>query len=1198
MALAKDKDGNRPRRPRKGETKTRFGFGFWCALIFAVLLIAQLQLFAASRPQVEGRELSFKTFVDYVEDGRVRTARLLDQDSYVVGRYERADRTIAEYNAPYLKTGTREDLLELLIENDVDAKIEQQFGKSLVLPATYFLGTMMFIVLFAYIFISWRRGTGIFGRIRSGALKIEGKEVRETFADVAGQKDAVEELRELVGFMADTERLTEVGARSPKGVLLFGPPGCGKTLLARAFAGEVGASFYSITGSDFVELYVGVGAARVRDLFKEARTNAPAIIFIDELDAVGRSRIGETTVASNSEQEQALNQILAEMDGFSSSDGIMVLGATNRPDVLDPALLRPGRFDRSIGLERPNETDRQEILELHAKTRKLDPSVDMREIAKRAYGMTGADLANVINEAALLAGRAQKPAITQEELETAVRRVIDAPERQRRLSMRSKSVGKRSTGMDEKVTFADVAGADEAIEELSEVKDFLLEPERYSGVGADVPRGILLYGPPGCGKSLLARALANEAHAAFFSVSASEFIEQFVGLGAARVRDLFAEAKSVPPAIIFIDELDAIGMSRGGDPDSPLVTTSREHDQTLNQLLTEMDGFSKDTGVIVIGATNRPDSLDRALLRPGRFDRHIGIAPPDRKGRLQILELHAKRRKLGSDVDLEVIAEKAHGLSGADLANIVNDAALFAGRARLNETKHEHFEEALKRVIEAPERQRRLSARQRSVGKRAGLDARVTFEDVAGVDDAIEELMEVKDYLAEPERFTELGAIPPRGILLTGPPGCGKTMLAKAVAGEANASFLSASGSEFVQIWVGQGAARIRDLFAEAKSMAPAILFIDEIDSLGSRRSSFFTGGDREYSQTVNQLLTELDGFEPRDGVLLMGATNRPDMLDPALLRPGRFDRSVQVTLPDLAGRRDILALYAKNKRFADEVDLNAFAGVTGGFSGADLANIVNEAALLAGRQRLTEITMPMMDEALDRVMMGVASRKTILTDEEKLAVAYHEAGHALIGLALPGVTVPHRVTIIPRGGALGYVLTADEEELKTHSRTRLINQMAMGLAGRAAEKLVFNQVNSGARTDLRGVNRTARTMVCRLGMGEETGGMTFTDSFAYWDDDNLSAYSEEEKRLIFKEVKRIVDEAEGKARQVMVERRETLDRIVEALLEHETLSAEQLREIAGFPREAEPVASADGADGSKGNGSVRKPGAPAGTSP
>ncbi|MDQ4049880.1 MAG: AAA family ATPase, partial [Actinomycetota bacterium] len=522
------------------------------------------------------------------------------------------------------------------------------------------------------------------------------------------------------------------------------------------------------------------------------------------------------------------------------------------------------------------------------------------------------------------------------------------------------------------------------------------------------------------------------------------------------------------------------------------------------------------------------------------------------------------------------------------------------GRERLSAIKHEHFEEALKRIIEAPERQRRLSARQRSVGKRAGLDARVTFEDVAGVDDAIEELLEVKDYLAEPERFTELGAIPPRGILLTGPPGCGKTMLAKAVAGEANASFLSASGSEFVQIWVGQGAARVRDLFAEAKSMAPAILFIDEIDSLGSARMGYSGdggGGGREYGQTVNQLLTELDGFEPRDGVLLMGATNRPDMLDPALLRPGRFDRSVQVTLPDLAGRRDILALYAKGKRFADDVDLDKFAGVTGGFSGADLANIVNEAALLAGRQRLKEITMPMMDEALDRVMMGVASRKTILTEEEKLAVAYHEGGHALIGLALPGVTVPHRVTIVPRGGALGYVLTADEEELKTHSRTRLINQMAMGLAGRAAEKLVFNQVNSGARTDLRGVNRMARTMVCRLGMGEETGGMTFTDSYGWWDDDNLSAYSEEEKRLIFKEVRRIVDEAEGKARQVMIERRETLDRIVEALLERETLSSDELREIAGFPREPDEVASDNGADGARGNGRTRKSGARAGSS-
>jgi len=1171
------------RGPRRDESKSFFGLGFWAILIFVILLIVEIQLLALSRPQVDGTQLTYKTFVNYAEAGRLRTARVLDADSYVVGRYERKDKQIGNYNVPYLRTGTREELLDTLLQNDIDAKIEQQFGKALVVPATYFIGTLLFIVVFGYFILSFRRGTGLFG-VRSGARKFEDDERNETFADVAGQKEAVGELRELVSFMSETERFSEVGARTPKGVLLYGPPGCGKTLLARAFAGEAGASFFSMSGSDFVELYVGVGAARVRDVFKEARTNAPAIIFIDELDAVGRSR-GETgSVVTSGEQEQALNQILAEMDGFSPTEGIMVLAATNRPDVLDPALLRPGRFDRSIGLERPDEEDRVAILSLHAKTRRLDPSVDMREVAKRAYGMTGADLANVVNEAALLAGRANKKAITQTELHDAVKRVIEAPERQRRLSMRSRSVGKRATGIDEKVTFADIAGAEEAVEELKEVRDFLVEPERFAGVGAQIPRGIMLYGPPGCGKSLLAKAVAGEANGAFFSVSAAEFVEKFVGVGASRVRDLFAEAKAVAPAIIFIDEIDAVGGQRGGGPDGARDSGGRDQDQTLNQILTELDGFEPRSGVIVIAATNRPDMLDPPLLRPGRFDRHIGISPPDRAARLKILTLHAKTRQLEPDVDLDAIAERAHGMTGADLANVINEAALLAARARKSTLSQTDLEEASKRIIEAPERQRRLSMRQRSVGKLAGMDKRVTFEDVAGVDDAIEELAEVKDFLAEPERFADLGAIAPRGILLTGPPGCGKTMLAKAVAGEANAAFLQASGSEFVEIWVGQGASRVRDLFAEAKSMAPSILFIDEIDSVGAKRGGL-GGGGREYQQTINQLLTELDGFEPRSGVILMGATNRPDILDPALLRPGRFDRQVEITLPDRVGRRAILAVHSKDKRFAEGVDLDGLASVTQGFSGADLANIVNEAALLAGRERLSEISTKVMDEALDRVMMGVASRRHIPSEDERRSTAYHEAGHALVGLSLPGVTVPHRVSIVPRGRALGFVLLADENEHGTHSRTRLINQMAMGLAGRAAEKLVFNEVDSGAWGDLQTVNATARTMVCKYGMGEATGGVTFGD--ARWGEEDFSNFSEEEKRLIYEEVKQLVDEAEGKARQVMIESRAVLDLIAAELLKRETLSADELRELAGFSREKK----------SEGNGSVSPPAAPAGSS-
>jgi len=1162
---SKNKQSKR-RRPAREGWRPSFGLGFWTIVAVIVLLVALVQVLAASRPQVTGKQLTYKRFVDLAEGGRIQTARILDADSYVVGTYRGEGLKPVTYNVPYVKAAdSRQNLLDTLIENDVNARIDQQFGKSLVEPATLVLPTLLLVVVFGYSALSFTRGTGPWGR-RGRARRFKSSGRSETFADVAGEPEAIAELRELVGALSDAKRFTDIGARLPKGVLLYGPPGCGKTLLARAFAGEAGVPFFSITGSDFVELYVGVGAARVRDLFKEAKEEAPAIIFIDEIDAVGRSR-GETGVATSGEQEQALNQILAEMDGFSESEGIIVVAATNRPDVLDPALLRPGRFDRSIGLDRPDEEHRFAILSLHAQTRRLDPSVNLREVASRAYGMTGADLANVVNEAALLAGRANQDALSQAELEEGVKRVLEAPERQRRLSLRTRSVGRRVTSVDERVTFAQVAGVDEAIVELAEVKDFLVEPERFAQIGALIPRGILLYGPPGCGKSLLAKAVAGEANGAFFSVSATDFVQRYVGVGAARVRDLFAEAKAVAPAILFIDEIDAIGGRRGGDsgPDSG-DSGQREQDQTLNQILIELDGFEPRTGVIVMGATNRPDMLDPALLRPGRFDRQVGISLPDRAGRLAILEMHAASRQLAPEVDLSAIAERAHGMTGADLASVVNEAALLAVRADRAVLSQADLEAAVNRLIEAPERQRRLSMRQRSVGRRAsGIDERVTFADVAGIDDAVEELVEVTDFLSEPERFAEMGVEVPRGILLDGPPGCGKTLLAKAVAGEANAAFYAASATEFVQRYVGVGAGRVRDLFAEAKAVAPAIVFIDEIDAIGARRGGGESdSGSRDMDQTLNQLLIELDGFEPRAGVIVMGATNRIDILDPALLRAGRFDRQIEIALPDRPGRRAILELYARDKRLADDVDLDGVAAVTSGFSGADLASIVNEAGLLATRRRQTWISRELMEEAVERVLVGISSRRHLMTAEERRVVAYHEAGHAIVGLALPGGSVPHKVTIVPRGQRVGYVWNVEDDERVIHSRSALINQMAVGFGGRTAEELVVGEPGSGAADDLAKVSSLARKMVCELGMSDALGGVTYNGHRA--SDGHAPAgpgYSDEEARLIGAEVRRLIDEAHDRSRRVLTESRAALDRIADALLERETLSSDELKALA-----------------------------------
>ena len=684
--------------------------GLWAGLAILVLLGSYVLLVANSRPQVSGDKLRLDQFYDFAGRQRILEATVLDQDQYVIGTYERSDGSKSEFNVPYV-SGGHSSMVDALTAADVATDVDHQFTKRLVEPATMILPALIVVVVFVYLILSHHRGTGLFA-VRSGARKAE--EVgRFTFDDVAGQDAAVTELREVRDFLSDPERFSALGAQVPKGILLFGPPGCGKTLLARAVAGEAGAAFYSISGSDFVEVYVGVGASRVRDLFREARENAPAIVFIDELDSVGRRRSGgggAGAMANNSmqEQEQTLNQILAEMDGFSPMEGIIVLAATNRPDILDPALLRPGRFDRTIALERPDEGARLAILEMHARTKTMAPGTDLARVASKAVGLSGADLANVVNEAALLAARGGSPDVKQTDLDVALGRVLEAPDQQRRLSQRARTFV-RSTGSERRVSFADVAGLDEAIAELAEVREYLSDPDRFVAMGALPPRGFLLVGPPGCGKTLLARAVATETNAAFFSVAATEFVEVYVGEGAGRVRDLFAEARGAAPAIVFIDELDAIGARRGLSGNG-----TRESDQTLNQILVELDGFDARTGVTVMAASNRPEILDEALVRPGRFDRTVVIDLPDRASRRAILALHAASRPMAASIDLDAVAGITQSFSGADLANVVNEAALLAARAHRDEIDMATLQEAVSRVGLGVARARTLSPQDRA----------------------------------------------------------------------------------------------------------------------------------------------------------------------------------------------------------------------------------------------------------------------------------------------------------------------------------------------------------------------------------------------------------------------------------------------------------------------------------------------------
>ena len=440
---------------------------------------------------------------------------------------------------------------------------------------------------------------------------------------------------------------------------------------------------------------------------------------------------------------------------------------------------------------------------------------------------------------------------------------------------------------------------------------------------------------------------------------------------------------------------------------------------------------------------------------------------------------------------------------------------------------------------------------------------KTTFADVAGVDEAIEELQEVKEYLQNPAKFQAMGAKIPKGVLLFGPPGAGKTLLARAVAGEAGVPFFSISGSDFVEMFVGVGAARVRDLFEQAKATAPAIVFIDEIDAVGRHRGAGLGGGHDEREQTLNQLLVEMDGFDQRTAVILMAATNRPDILDPALLRPGRFDRHITVDRPDLEGRKAILKVHAQGKPFDETVDLAVVARRTPGFTGADLANVINEAALLAARWNKKAIGGKEVEEAIDRVMAGPERKSRVMSDREKRIIAYHEGGHALVAHILPNTDPVHKISVIARGQALGYTLTLPEEDKFLMTREELIDELTMLLGGRVAEELIVGDITTGAANDIERATKVARQMVTEYGMSDEIGPLTLGQKqhevFLGRDFNAQPDYSEHVAFEIDSEVRRLIDEAHDEALEILQEHRSKLDELAGRLIERETIEREEV---------------------------------------
>jgi len=477
----------------------------------------------------------------------------------------------------------------------------------------------------------------------------------------------------------------------------------------------------------------------------------------------------------------------------------------------------------------------------------------------------------------------------------------------------------------------------------------------------------------------------------------------------------------------------------------------------------------------------------------------------------------------------------------------------------------------------------------KSRAKRMAVDApKITFRDVAGADEAVEELHEIKEFLENPKKFQALGARIPKGVLLYGPPGTGKTLLARAVAGEAGVPFFSISGSDFVEMFVGVGASRVRDLFEQAKQNSPCIIFMDEIDAVGRHRGAGLGGGNDEREQTLNQLLVEMDGFEAKDNIIMIAATNRPDILDPALLRPGRFDRQITVDRPDRKGRAKILEVHTRGKPLSKKINLDDLAGQTPGFTGADLANLINEAALLAARSGKKEIDQHELEEGIMRVVAGPEKKTRVMGEKERLVTAYHEMGHAIVGHYVENGDPVHKISIIGRGRALGYTISMPAEDKFLTTRAELTDQMAMTLGGRAAEEIVFGEITTGASNDLEKVTATAKQMVMRYGMSEKLGPRVFGHDqgqpFLGREFSSEPDYSDEIAKEIDSEIRRIVEGAHQQARDVLTEHREALNRTSELLLKYETIEADQFVALLEGKTEEEifgPDAASGGGDGS-----------------
>jgi len=979
--------------------------------------------------------------------------------------------------------------------------------------------------------------------------------VKVRFEDIIGIEEAKQHAKELVKSLRDRHLMEKIGDKSTRCSLLLGPSGSGKSYLAKAIATEADVPFLSVMGSEFIDQFMNQGPIKMREFFSEARMLAKAedacLVFIDEIDAFARNREKMFGYLQN----PTLDQFIRELDELRHNNiNIIVLAATNLAEEdLDQAILKIGRFDNKIILELPRAKQREEILQFYLKKEKKSEEIDLKLLANKTPSFSPADLESLVKSASLNALRNNREAILMSDLNSALTDIQEDVNKRNDISMANTKVN---------IPWNEVIGMDETKKNAWEIVELLKDRRKLKVVGGKIIKGLLMVGPPGCGKTYLAKAIATEAGYPFLSVVGSEFVDKYVGEGARKVRDLFAAARGLAKAeggcIVFIDEIDAFIKPRNNEMNG----NTNSENATINQFLAELDGLGRaeDGNVIILAATNMPpESLDPAVMRSGRFDRKLEIVKPSAKDREELLNFYLTKVETDGNIDVKLLSEKTKWFSAADINNMVREAGIFALRENREKLSMEDLKKGLKRVMDSIENM--------GEEKILGDKVNVKWDDVIGMAEAKEEAWEIVKMIKDRNIVKAIGGKIIKGVIFFGPPGCGKTYLAKAMATESGFPFISKTGSDFVTMWMGEGGKKMRELFKEARALAKTeggcIIFMDEIDGFARPRQSDMGGGaTNSMNATINQFLTEMDGLKnENNNIIILAATNAKEKdIDPAILRAGRIERKIYISLPTLEERKDIFRFYFSKVKIADDVNADRWARVAVGVSPSDIDNIIREAGLLALRGNRDTISHKDLMDAYDRITLGAVSREKY-NKKSIMKTAYHESGHAILTYLVHPSNEVIKATIKPRKGSLGMIQNRAIEEIALNSpnKEQWLAEIQIMLAGYVAEKLTFGTtasgVGGGPGSDFHRAMGVANFMVRSLGMGDSGLIGDFT-SMEEW------ALSERTKQVLENDVQAILQDCLKKTTEILTEYKAVLEYFAQELMEKGDLEYDDVQNI------------------------------------